>query len=90
MIKVVWLAVDASLRVGGVLLVSFPLPLAYRLQIPPANGKQGPGPKKCTNPADQYEAMKIVHAANTVKPTYVVSHLPKRNMFISMEKRRSP
>ncbi len=46
MIKVVWLAADASLRVSGALLVSFPLPLAYRLQIPPANGRQGPGPEE--------------------------------------------
>jgi hypothetical protein len=40
MIKVVWLAVGAS-KSEWCLVSKFPLPLAYRLQNPPAYGKQG-------------------------------------------------
>ncbi len=51
MIKVVWLAADASLRVSGCLVSKFSLPLANRLQIPPANGKQGPVPEEMYQPS---------------------------------------
>jgi hypothetical protein len=72
-IKVDWLAAGAFLRVGDVLLVSFHLSLAYRLQNLPPNWKQKPVPEKISETLltnKKQGQLRPWDATNIIKPIY--------------------
>jgi hypothetical protein len=80
------------MKVDLLAICKFPLPLAHRLQNPPANGKQGPVSEEMS----QTLLTKKKQGKNTKYFTRFthLSHpcftFTGRNMFISMEIRGSP
>jgi hypothetical protein len=73
MIKLDRVAAGASLRVGNVLLISFHLLLACRLQSLPPNWKQRPVPEKISETLltnKNQGKLRPWDATNIIKPTY--------------------
>jgi hypothetical protein len=69
----------------------FPLPLANRLQNPPANGEQGPGGlKKKPKPAAQKEARKkLLSTRRSHYLANLVSYLPEEICLFRWNKNRA-
>jgi hypothetical protein len=85
MIKVDWIAASASLKVGDAVLVIF-LSLTDSLQNPPANEKQGPLPEEISQILLTSKKKGNTPLTLLTKSSFTFTG---RNMFISLENRRS-